>query len=648
MADIIKDAGELFAFDNIDKFIHNFYSGIMQTTPEETSGDIEPLAGGLQGRFSHSFVVNIVNNLAELRQYHIYKHMIKAYERGRLSAGLTKVFEMEIPEPRPELRENAFGARTLAQKLIKSKRLDMEPYRGPDDHGPEWWDKYNFTFIPVIGYDVIALTGNIKAIKRALPDEINRIRDTMALQIARRFDADKKAGVDNTDLIQKFAENLSSRAADRTARKKNPGAFCPVPAVYYERFYINPETYKITDLRQYGAELQKLDRPEGWKFAKEYAEMLQEIVAEWRAGQPSKGDIFQGADFIPLKTTPETMAIASVTSGYSIFVQPTLPGIDDETEQTAAIVLSRAESQKTGGKSLTLKIKDKPNGRGLRPSTQKVKTLLEGIFTMTKKTAFVFSVRDYMRMCEAKPPYDGPKYWKFASRLREDLKTLRATSFTANYPGLPAGEISILDSYVPSPGGGMEITLGQRYCRDLLEKGGLSQICRTFWRTDERNPHAIPFLLKLCDNRTMTKNIRKGNKRACTISIKALFDYDSANFPTLEKVKKSRKYKELLIDPIIKTIAQLNDDGQIVSKYVNAKHEEYSAEDLSRVTFADFMDRKRWLLEYEITGFEEDPRLLTVKDTKPKTPKQKTQGRGDHGKKISKEKETGAGKHKPT
>jgi hypothetical protein len=86
----------------------------------------------------------------------------------------------------------------------------------------------------------------------------------------------------------------------------------------------------------------------------------------------------------------------------------------------------------------------------------------------------------------------------------------------------------------------------------------------------------------------------------------------------LEKVKKSRKYRELLIEPILKTIAQLNDEGHITSRYVNANHEEHTTDDLSRVTFSDFMDSKKWLLEYEINGFEEDPQMIVKAEERKK------------------------------
>lgn len=639
------EAGDgVFNFEYIEKFIRLYYGDMLQTTPEESDNDLAPLMKELQGRFSHSFVFNTVSNITELRQHYVYRHMIKAYEKRRISAGLKEVFEMSIPIPAPELRQTPDGARRLVERLAAEGSLDLEAFRRPDDTGPEWYKQYCITFIPIIGAEVWGLTGNIKDIKKALPEDLGRIRATMALQIKNRLDADKEAGAASADIILQFAELLEARAADRKKKRIDPGKYKPWPAGFYERFYINPETNILYDLRPYAAEIRELDTPENWTFAAHYAGLLREIVTEWTAAQPKKGSLFEGADFIPLKTTPETMAIASVTSGYStIFVQPSLPGLDDETEHMADIILNR-DATKAEPKALTLKIKDKPKGRGLRPSTQKVKTLLDAIYTMSRRQEFSFKVRDYMMLCEASPPYDGPKYWKFAKRLREDLHILRGMSFECRYPGAPAGEISFLVDYVPLPGGGMNVVLGPTYCKDLMDKGGLSQICRAFWRTDERNPHAIPFLLKLCDNRTMVKNIRKGSQRARTISIKALFDFDRANFPAMEKVKKSRRYRELYIEPIIKTVAQLNDDGQIISKYVNAKHEEYTADDLSRVTFSDFMDRKKWLLEYEVTGFMEDPRLLIVE---PKKKKRKAKGRGQHGKAAEKnperKKETKAG-----
>ena len=578
--------------------------------------------------FQDGFYGYLSSYLATLREWAQYENLVDAYKRGAITPELLAILKEE-PAPVPQELQS-MDTPTAILTLLRDKKLDFEPFRHDIDIEANWFFFYRVSFHP------LPIRRSLDSIAAGVDYQKKETLEHLKTQVSMLMKGERPGAYEGKPVpplapepLEKFAaaieKQYKARKRGRTPRDFTARIARPAAA----GLYVNPQTCEIKDLRPFLPELYSLLSVKSWDFLAEYAAAIREAVKEeLERLKATPTELFKGADFVPLKTTPESMAISSVATGIApLYFQPSLPGIDDMRDYTAELIVPKKEG------ALRLKLKSLPNGRGLRPSTQKVKTLLEGIFTMTRKTAFVFSVRDYMRLCEEKPPYTGIKYRKFAQKLRQDLQTLKNLSFSASYPGLPAGEISILDGFVPSPGGGMEITMGQRYCMDLLAKGGISQICRTFWRADERNPHAIPFLLKLCANRTMANNIKRGGNRARTISLKSLFDHDRINFPSLEKVKKNRRYKELLIDPIIKTLAQLNDEGHITSRYVNANHEEHTAEDLSNVTFAEFMDAKRWLLEYEINGFEEDPQLLIdaqerkeekkkgafKKKTKPKT-----------------------------
>lgn len=577
--------------------------------------------------FQDGFYGYLSSYLLTLREWAQYENLVDAYKKGTITPELLAILKEE-PPPVPQEFQH-MDTPTAILTMLRDKKLDFEPFRHKIDIETNWFFFYRVSFHP------LPIRRSLEGIAAGVEYQKKEILEHLKTQVSMLMKGDRPGSYEGKPVpplapepLEKFAAAIEkqylARKRGRTPRDFSARFSQPAAA----GLYVNPVTCEITDLRPYQPELYSLLSVKSWDFLAEYAAAIRAAVKEeLEKKEAQQKDLFKGAEFISLKTTPESMAVSSVTTGIApLYFQPSLPGIDGAKDYTGDLIISKKTAP------LRLKFKAMPDGRGLRPSTQKVKTLLEGIFTMTRKTAFVFSVRDYMRLCGEKPPYNGPKYRKFAQRLRQDLQTLKSVTFSASYPGLPAGEISILDGYVPARGGGMEITMGQRYCMDLLAKGGISQICRTFWRADERNPHTIPFLLKLCANRTNANNIKQGGNRARTISIKALFDYDRINFPPLKRVQEKRKYREMIIDPIIRVIAQLNDEGHITSRYINANHEEYTAEDLSRVTFYEFMDSKKWLLEYDINGFEEDPQLLidaqerkekkkgsSKKKTKPKT-----------------------------
>lgn len=550
-----------------------------------------------------NYVYKLLQGLDDLLALSAFNNLLKAYKGKQISRELLAILEQE-PGKVPHKYENSDKAVIIAN-LIKAGKADFTPFRKKKDIEQNWYFFYRIDFSPLAVFQ-----HSIKLLESALEGKESLIKQRIKNIILGLLEGHpafeglpERKPVKPAELLA-IVEVIEDQYKRRITAKTPPEKAAPF-TLSSAGFYLNPETGEIKDLRPFTKEINQLLKVGSWQYLKDYIDTVNEAIAFFEEKQ---GELFAGVDFIPLKNTPETLAVSSLTTGLApLCIQPALPGLDGTIEHTGEIVLNKDDH------ALRLKVKDQPEGRGLRPSTQKVKTLLEAVYTQRKKNVFAFSVRDYMRLCDPGKPeanYTGVKYRKFAAKLRADLKLLYNTTFTVNYPGQPSGEIRILDGYAPGPNGSMEISMGGMYCRELLAKGGISQICRTFWQSDERNPHVIPFLLKLCGNRTSANNIIKGGTRANTISLKALFDFDRINFPPMEKVKKSRKYRELLIEPIIKTIAQLNDEGHIESVYVNAQHEEYTADDLSKVSFSDFLDSKKWLLQYEIKGFEEDPQMI--------------------------------------
>lgn len=552
-----------------------------------------------------NYAYKLLQGLDDLLALSAFNNLLKAYKGKQISRELLAILEQE-PGKIPRRYETSDKAVVIAN-LIKAGKADFTPFRKKKDTEQNWYFFYRIDFSPLTVFQ-----HSIKLLESALEGKESLIKQGIKNIILGLLEGHpafegipERKPVKPAELLA-IVELIEYQYNRRITDKTPPEKAAPF-TLSSAGFYLNPETGEIKDLRDFTGEINQLLTVTSWDYLQKYTQTAREAISSFDE-QGKQEPLFAGVDFVPLRNTPETLAISSLTTGLApLCVQPALPGLDGSVEHAGDIILNKDDH------ALRMKVKDQPNGRGFRPGTQKVKTLLEAVYTQRKKRRFSFLIRDYMRLKEPNKPesyYTGVQYRKFAGKLRADLKLIYNASFSANYPGLPAGEIRILDGYAPGPNGSIEISLGEMYCRELLDKGGISQICRTFWQSDERNPHVIPFLLKLCGNRTNSSNIIKGGKRANTISLKSLFDHDRINFPAMEKVKKSRKYKELLLDPILKTIAQLNDEGHITSKYVNANHEEYTAEELSRVSFTDFMDSKKWLLEYEINGFEEDRNMI--------------------------------------
>ena len=584
--------------------------------PKQDAGDVlqkvtPAISNGFFGPFQT--FLDSMQGKARLR------NLVKEYDRGKVSPELAAILKQDPGEwPLDRLDFDFYRPDT---EVIKSWELDFSPFRGPDDTGEGWFLKYRLAFepLPIIRRTIDEIRATNEA-NYAIDRDYLKAQTALLLRGTKKDPAVQeyvRPPVPAAEILL-FVDAVEAQHRARKQERTPRDYLAPLSGPAAAGFYINPETREIKDLRPFSKELHALLSVDSWDYLHDFSESVRGAVQEYLEQEQQQQGLFRGENFIKLKNTPETMAIATLTSGITeIYEQPALPGLDGLAEYSTEIMIRKGDTERDAG-TLKLKIKEKPKGLGLRSSTQKLKTLLEALFTQRRNSFFSFRIREYMQLCKPKRSgdyYKGVEYRKFAAKLRSDLKALCNTTFSVNYPGLPAGEIHIVDGWLPGPNGTIEVSMGAVYCKNLLAKGGLSQICRTFFQTDERNPHAVPFILKLCNNRTNPDNIaleQKGNKRAHRISLKTLYEHDSQNFPTLEKVKKNRKYKELIMDPIIKTIAQLNDEGHIISRYVNPDGNEYTADELASATFSEFMDKKRWLLEYEVTGF--DDQLITPGD----------------------------------
>ena len=578
--------------------------------PADNENIITPLTGALEELFGGRLGRGIFQELYRFMGLAIQERVIRDYHAGAISPGLAKLLEMELPPWKAETMPVGSGEfkswRALVNEMIQAGKADFSPFKGPQDTRENWLFRYSIT--PFILS--LHMRDSIMTTERNLPERkaeaAQALRGTLAAALDETAPETYRRGPIKEDVLSRYAEALKMLYSIRT------GAESELHFVVTERpaFYMNPETGQVFDLRPYAAEITHLMAPISWDYIKDYVKVIIEYLTE----RNRKGTQLLGpAEFLAIKNTPESTAISTLTTGYSeIFVQGTIFP-DETTDYTTEI----HTNQKDPARQLQIKINTKQGSRGPRPSTMKLKILLEMLFTQCGHPFFSFNIDQYMMatLPPGKEPTPAGKK-KFKQKLYADLRLLKGMEINANYPGLPPGEIGILNDWVPGPGNTIEIGMDLVYCNHL-RRGGLAFYPRGIFQIDEKFPHAIHFLEKLAQNRTSARNVRQGGTRPYTISLKALIDTDYSFLP-LEKVQKTRKYKEAYIDPTVNTLVYLNESGYITSRYVNANHEEYTANDLSQVRYEDFIDRHKWLLEYDLIEYKDSPRLSEPVPERPK------------------------------
>ena len=579
----------------------------------ENKKDADKIAAGIEGLYKERLGHAIFQALWRFMVISIRQRVIRDYHAGTISPGLGKLLRMDLPKPEGErpaageqegIYKNWQG---LISEMIQAGKADFSPYKGPQDTGENWLFRYTITpyilsyFVP----DSITVTEN--TLKEIKAEAALQLKGILAAALDDTQPGQHRLDPIKEETVSHYVEALNYLYSIRTGAEAE--LHFPIAAETVG-LYMNPETGKVIDLRPYAEEIKNLTAPISWKYITDYTEIITGYLAERKR---KAGQLLGPGDFVAIKSTPESTAISTLTAGYSeIFAQGSL--FPDETKDYTTEIIT---SQTDRSRRLQIRMNAPKGSRGPRPSTMKLKILLEMLFTDCRKPFFTFSIEQYMK-ATLRPGQEASAAMKkkFKKKLLSDLRILKGTTLKANYPGQEAGEIGLLNDWVPGPGNTMEIGMDLVYCSHL-KRGGLAYYPRGIFQIDEKFPHAIHFLEKLAQNRTGAKNVRKGGKRKNTIAIRSLIETDYGFLP-LEKVQKTRKYKEAYIDPTINTITYLNEAGYISSRYVNGKHEEYTADDLSRVKYEDFIDRKKWLLEYDLIDYQDSPSL-----TEPRPQNQK-------------------------
>lgn len=551
-----------------------------------------------------------------------YQHLLNEYQAGNVSPALKEILDYQ---PEIDFRametETGFGREYKAEVWAAAKegKIDFSSIQANGDSAPDWFLKYNIRPNAIPG-----LFGSVRSMLAVGPLE------SPSLEIFHK-DLKKEMKRQVTSLLQDGlpAEALFTLAGEIKERYEAldpekvyhfkhtfytyPYSVSPFPyySEYEAGFAVDLHSGVIHDLRPHTKELRELLKP-SYEPLKEFYYALRRYAQDISKKEEAISErtpkaLFENTPFLMMRNSRESNAIASVSgSMMQIAVQQELPLGTDEPlyNYSAKIPMKKGE--------VIVAVKETPKGGVLRPSTEKLHILFDTLFTKTKYNEFIFPVDAYMELCKRKPDDISPdNRRKFRQKLRQDLQRMKKTTFSASLPGCKPGEIGILDAWLPAPNNCIYIKLETLYCDSLRQRdSGTMQIPITIFKTNEQNPHLIPIMRALCRNRTDNNNVNMeiitGNQRAHTISLKTLYEWDLA-LPRWEKVSKTRQFRRNIIDPLFSAIKELNEEKYIISKYINPDGEEYSQEDMRTASIVDILDPKRWLLSYEIVGYQDDP-----------------------------------------
>ena len=539
-----------------------------------------------------------------LFQVKSYQNLYDKITAGEVSPGLEKILNRQ-PWYNSEVFHailNRGGFKEIVLNAVNDGKIDFTPFNNTDDKTPDWFLKYRLSPVPVPGY-----FGRASDLGKGVGGKttLQNSKDRIKAEIKEHTINALQNGVTKEILLSMTAEvKARYQALKKSGEKNYYNSVFPYTTKHMAGFVVDVSAEEIFDLRPYVDELREILAP-GVEPLKEFYLLVERYLRNYEKQQKEKTGLFKDEPFIPLRNTPESNAVSSLTGGI------TAMAIQDElfdTDENGNPLYNYQTTIPIKSGDVIVKVSGTPKGRALRPSTQKLKILCDALFTRRSNRTLVFNKNEYMELCEIPDTKEARK--EFSKNLRQNLRTLNKTSFNLKSTGITAGEVSIISSWTEFKDGTIQISLTPEYCALLQGKrSGIFSITEYVYRSDERNIHIIPFLIKLHWNRQMYKNVNKGNNRANTISMKSLIESDP---DFLAKCKKNinRESRRYIIEPTIKVISILNKEKVITSRFIDKDGIEHTKDELSTVTLGDFMNPEKWLLLYDIVGYQDDPKQI--------------------------------------
>lgn len=573
----------------------------------------------------------LVMGLYSLIEISGYQNLYNAYNAGKLPQDLERILNHQPAISNDVLTAilDRGGFDEIVLTAEKRGDISFNDFNDTDDPSPDWFLKYNMSFTPIPGY-----MGRLSDMGKftLLATKTTVRKETVLEQHKKRVKQEIKETVlkalqDGTSPETIFL--LADEIRDRYKELKDSGKTIqnsPTLLTYTTPrragFVIDVADKKVFDMRPYCDTMRELLEPDIEALKEFYYAVRRYVTGELKKSNPATErtpeTLFENTPFLMMKNSRESNAIASVSgSMLQIAVQQEL-ALQDEKGNTLYNYTATAP-MKSG--EVIISVKETPKGGVLRPSTEKLHILFDTLFTKSGYREFVFPIDAYMELCKRTPGETTPEQRrKFRQKLRQDLQRMKSAKFSANLPGCKPGEIGILNAWLPAPNNCMYIKLESLYCDSLNQRNaGKMQIPQTIFKTNEQNPHLIPIMRALCRNRTDYHNINmeyaKGGRRAHTISLKTLYEWDLA-LPRWAKIKEAKKdgtkwqFRRLIIEPLFNAIKELNDENYITSQYIDKDGTEHTPEEMKTAGIVDILDPEKWLLSYEVVGFKDDPEMI--------------------------------------
>ncbi len=559
----------------------------------------------------------IVLDFYDLYQLAGFQKLYDTYTAGNIPPELGEILNRQ-----PWQNDDVFNAvlnggdfSEVVLQAVNTGKLNFTPFNDTDDPAPDWFLKYRLSPVPVPGY-----FGRVENLGKLTLKGVTQISDrkTQVKKELKEIITNSLNAGTKPETLLLLADNVKERYNELKDLKDTSSyhSIFPFRNPRSAGFVVDVSAEEIFDLRPYYKEMQESLTP-GAEPLKEFYYAVRRYTTdalkkEKPATERTPENLFENTPFLMMRNSRESNAITSVSGNMlQIAVQQEL-ALTDEKGNTL-YNYSATAPVKSG--EVIISVKETPKGGVLRPSTEKLHILFDTLFTKSGYTEFVFPIDAYMELCKRTPGEITPENRrKFRQKLRQDLQRMKNTKFSANLPGCKPGEIGILNAWLPAPNNTIYVKLERLYCESLTQKNaGKMQIPTTIFKTNEQNPHLIPIMRVLCRNRTDYHNVNmeaKGGRRAHTISLKTLYEHDLA-LPRWAKVSKSgRHYDRDIIKPLFNAIRELNDESYIKSKYIDRDGIEHTEAEMKTAGIVDILDPEKWLLDYEIVGFKDDPEMI--------------------------------------
>lgn len=564
----------------------------------------------------------LLTALAALYQVHAYNRLLEAHRAGKIRPELEALFNVYVADPEAVAGTMEGNYSALVLQAAAEGVINFDQFNFRKEKEWDWFKKYRLDTHVIPG-----IYGAVADIDRTIPGPGAK---TQLELFHEKVKAEMKRDV--LELLESGAEpetilSLADEIKDRYNKNKKAGIANDLNRIirygseYETGFVVDIKQAKIYDIRPYTADLAELLEPNYDPLKEFYYALRRYVTDSLKKGKPAADktpqELFENAPFLMMRNSRESNAIASVSgSMMQIAVQQEL-AFENEGNGSGSQLYNYSASVPMKNGEVIISVKETPKGGVLRPSTEKLHILFDTLFTKSGYNEFVFPIDAYMELCKRTPGKISPENRrKFRQKLRQDLQRMKSTKFSANLPGCKPGEIGILNAWLPAPNNCIYVKLESLYCNSLRQRNaGKMQMPITIFKTNEQNPHLIPIMRALCRNRTDYNNINAeavtGSNRAHNISLKTLYEWDLA-LPRWEQVKKKGnwKFRQDIIEPLFKAIKELNEENYITSKYIDRDGIEHTEADMKTAGIVDILDPEKWLLNYELVGFKDDPVMI--------------------------------------